>query len=134
MNIFNVIQSKMVQKNNRWNISREKGENIINKYVIEILQDSKDNMISLSDLLILLNQRTKHIKFINNSKKKPLSVYIRCIYGSTLNFLDNNSFYEVFKDDANIQVKLLDKQITKKNFNDYKDWILVDEEDDFILV
>ena len=124
----------MVQQNNRWNISREKGEDIINRYIIEILQDSKENTIPLSDLLILLNQRTKHIKFINNSKKKPLSVYIRCIYGSTLNFLDNNSFYEVFKDDANIQVKLLDKQITKKNFNDYKDWILVDEEDDFILV
>ena len=66
MNIFNVIQSKMVQKNNRWNISREKGEVIINRYMIEILQDSKDNMISLSSLLILLNLRTKHIKFINN--------------------------------------------------------------------
>jgi len=134
MNIFNIIQSKMVQKNNRWNISREKGESIIHRYMIEILQDSKDNMISLSDLLILLNQRTKHIKFINNSKKKPLSVYIRCVHGSPLNFIDNNSFYEVFKDDANIQVKLLDKHITKNNFNDYKDWILVDEEDDFILI
>lgn len=133
MNIFNVIQSKMVQKNNRWNISREKGENIINKYVIEILQDSKDNMISLSGLLILLNLRTKHIKFINNSKKKPLSVYIRCIHGYILNFLDNHSFYEVNKDDANIQVKLVDKYITPKNFDDYKEWILVDEED-FILV
>ena len=134
MNIFNVIQSKMVQKNNRWNISREKGETIINKYMIEILQDSKDNMISLSGLLILLNLRTKHIKFINNSKKKPLSVYIRCIHGSTLNFLDNHSFYEVIKDDANIQVKLVDKYITQKNFDDYKEWILVDEEIDFILV
>ena len=134
MNIFNVIQSKMVQKNNRWNISREKGETIINKYMIEILQDSKDNMISLSDLLILLNQRTKHIKFINNSKKKPLSVYIRCIHGSILNFLDNHSFYEVNKDDANIQVKLVDKYVTPKNFDDYKEWILVDEEIDFILV
>ena len=134
MNIFNVIQSKMVQKNNKWNISREKGEVIINRYMIEILQDSKDNMISLSSLLILLNLRTKHIKFINNSKKKPKSVYIRCIHGSILNFLDNHSFYEVIKDDANIQVKLVDKYITSKNLNDYKDWILVDEEDDFILV
>ena len=134
MNIFNIIQSKMVQKNNRWNISREKGENIINKYVIEILQDSKDNMISLSDLLILLNQRTKHIKFINNSTKKPLSVYIRCIHGSPLNFLDNHSFYEVIKEQANIQVKLVDKYITTKNYDDYKEWILVDEEIDFILV
>ena len=133
MNIFNVIQSKMVQKNNKWNISREKGEVIINRYMIEILQDSKDNMISLSSLLILLNQRTKHIKFINNSTKKPLSVYIRCIHGSPLNFLDNHSFYEVIKEQANIQVKLVDKYITTKNYDDYKEWILVDEED-FIMV
>jgi len=133
MNIFNVIQSKMVQKNNRWNISMEKGESIIHRYMIEILQDSKDNMISLSDLLILLNQRTKHIKFINNSTKKPLSVYIRCIHGSPLNFLDNHSFYEVIKEQANIQVKLVDKYITTKNYDDYKEWILVDEED-FIMV
>ena len=133
MNIFNIIQSKMVQKNNKWNISREKGEVIINRYMIEILQDSKDNMISLSSLLILLNQRTKHIKFINNSTKKPLSVYIRCIHGSPLNFLDNHSFYEVIKEQANIQVKLVDKYITTKNYDDYKEWILVDEED-FIMV
>ena len=46
------------------------------------------------------------IKFINNSTKKPLSVYIRCIHGSPLNFLDNHSFYEVIKEQANIQVKL----------------------------
>ena len=123
----------MVQKNNKWNISREKGEVIINRYMIEILQDSKDNMISLSSLLILLNQRTKHIKFINNSTKKPLSVYIRCIHGSPLNFLDNHSFYEVIKEQANIQVKLVDKYITTKNYDDYKEWILVDEED-FIMV
>ena len=61
-------------------------------------------------------------------------MYIRCIHGSILNFLDNHSFYEVIKDDANIQVKLQDKYITSKNLNDYKDWILVDGEDDFILV
>jgi len=123
----------MVQQNNRWNISREKGENIINRYIIEILQDSKENMIALSDLLILLNQRTKHIKFINNSKKKPVSVYIRCIHGSPINFLENHSFYKLIKQDANIKIQLLDNHITSKNFNDYREWILVDEED-FIFI
>ena len=35
----------MVHKNNKWNISKEKGEEIAHKYIIEILQDSKHNMI-----------------------------------------------------------------------------------------
>ena len=134
MNIFNIIQSKMVQKNNRWNISREKGENIINKYVIEILQDSKDNMISLSDLLILLNQRTKHIKFINTNKKKPFSVYLRTIYGNIINFMDNFSFYGVISNGADIKIKLIDSELNHKNLtndiiNEYREWTLVDTED-----
>ena len=134
MNIFNIIQSKMVQKNNRWNISREKGENIINKYVIEILQDSKDNMISLSDLLILLNQRTKHIKFINTNKKKPFSVYLRTVYGNIINFMDNFSFYGVISNGADIKIKLIDSELNHKNLtndiiNEYREWTLVDTED-----
>ena len=36
--------------------------------------------LPLSDLIILLNQRSKHIKFINGNKKKPFSVYLKDIY------------------------------------------------------
>ena len=55
----------MVQKNDKWNISKEKGEEIANKYIIEILNESKCNTTHLSSLIILLNQKTRHIKFIN---------------------------------------------------------------------
>lgn len=129
----------MVHKNNKWNISKEKGEEIAHKYIIEILQDSKHNMISLSELSILLNQRTKHIKFIQYSKKKPMSVYMRCSYGNIINFLDNFTIYGVINKDSDIQIKLLDTEITNKKFieqnimNEHKDWILIDDED-FIMI
>jgi len=127
MNKYNVIQGKMVQKNNKWNISDKRAEEITHRYIVEILNDSNHNMLSLSDLVILLNQRTKHIKFINNSKKKPLSVYLRCNYGSIINFLDKFATYGLIKKDADIQVKLMNI------VNEYNGWILVDE-DEFILV
>jgi len=129
----------MVHKNNKWNISKEKGEEIAHKYIIEILQDSKHNMISLFELSILLNQRTKHIKFIQYSKKKPMSVYMRCSYGNIINFLDNFTIYGVINNDSDIQIKLLDTEITNKKFieqnimNEHKDWILIDDED-FIMI
>ena len=129
----------MVHKNNKWNISKEKGEEIAHRYIIEILQDSKHNMISLSELSILLNQRTKHIKFIQYSKKKPMSVYMRCSYGNIINFLDNFTIYGVINNDSDIQIKLLDTEITTKKFieqnimNEHKEWILINDED-FIMI
>ena len=121
-----LFKVKMVQRNNKWNISDKRGEEIAHRYIVDILKDSKHNTISLSDLVILLNQRTKHIKFINNSKRKPLSVYLRCTYGNIINFLDKFVTYGLIRKNADIQVKLM-------NHCDPTDWILVDE-DEFILV
>ena len=126
MNIFNIIQVMMAQKKHKWNISQAKGEELVHRYITEILQGSKHNMIPLSDLMILLNQRTKHIKFIHHSKKKPLSVYIRCTYGNIVNFLDKFATYGLLRNNSDIQVKLMNHPLLNE-------WILVDE-DDFILV
>ena len=124
----------MVLKNNKWNISKDKGEEYAHKYIIEILNDSKNNTLSLSDLIILLNQRTKHIKFINTNKKKPFSVYLRTVYGNIINFMDNFSFYGVISNGADIKIKLIDSELNHKNLtddiiNEYREWTLVDTED-----
>ena len=124
----------MVLKNNKWNISKDKGEEYAHKYIIEILNDSKNNTLSLSDLIILLNQRTKHIKFINTNKKKPFSVYLRTVYGNIINFMDNYSFYAVISNGADIKIKLIDSELNHKNLtddiiNEYRGWTLVDTED-----
>lgn len=124
----------MVLKNNKWNISKDKGEEYAHKYIIEILNDSKNNTLLLSDLIILLNQRTKHIKFINTNKKKPFSVYLRTVYGNIINFMDNFSFYGVISNGADIKIKLIDSELNHKNLtndiiNEYREWTLVDTED-----
>jgi hypothetical protein len=125
----------MVQKNNKWNLSKERGEELAHKYIIEILNDSKNNTLSLSELIILLNQRTKHINLTHHSKKKPITVYIRCVYGSFINFLDLFHIYGIIKQPNDILVKLFDEMIEyNESFKPIsKDWIIVDEEE-FILL
>ena len=139
MNIFNVGQGKMVHKNDKWNISKEKGVQIAHKYIIEILHDHNDNMTSLSNLVILMNQRTKHIKLTNKSVRKPLSVYLRNTYGSIVKFLDNYSIYGIIKNGTDIYIKLLEQNsgshpsIESPILKEKDDWILINE-DDYILV
>ena len=125
----------MVHKNSKWNISLERGEEIAHKYIIEILEDSKNNMTSLSELIISLNQRTRHIKLAHHKKKKPIHVYLKCVYGSVLNFLDTFDFYGIIHNDSDIYVKLFDSHTLKSsNMRTlHNDWIILDE-DEFIIV
>tara|TARA_Y100000591_G_scaffold326121_1_gene348222 strand:- start:289 stop:672 length:384 start_codon:yes stop_codon:yes gene_type:complete len=127
----------MVHKNNKWNISKEKGEEYAHRYIIEILKDSKNNTLGLSELIILLNQRTKHINIKIHQKKKPISVYIKHIYGSFINFLDIYSFYGIMDNQGDIKVILFDSELNEntldpKIINEHKEWILIN--DDFIFV
>lgn len=127
----------MVHKNNKWNISKEKAEEIAHKYIIEILREYKNNTLPLSDLIIILNQRTKHIKFINHQKKKNISIYLKSIYGSMINFMDNFTFYGILSNGADIKIILIDGELkysslNKQILNENKEWILID--DDFIFV
>lgn len=143
MNIFNITQGKMVHKNDKWNISDKRGEEITHRYIIDILKDSKNNTIPLSELVSLLNHQTKHIKFTNHNKKKPISLYLQCKYGSIVNFLDKYTIYaqirKKIKEKDIMYVKLMDSEITYNKsidqniLHEYKDWILIDEEE-FILV
>ena len=139
----------MVHKNYKWNISDKRGEEIAHRYIIDILKDSKNNTIPLSELVSLLNHQTKHIKFTNHNKKKPISLYLQCKHGSLVNFLDKYTIYaqikksqikkSQIKEKDIMYVKLMDSEITYNKsidqniLHEYKDWILIDEED-FILV
>jgi len=133
----------MVHKNDKWNISDKRAEEITHRYIIDILKDSKNNTIRLSELVSLLNHQTKHIKFTNHNKKKPISLYLQCKYGSIVNFLDKYTIYaqikKKIKEKDIMYVKLMDSEITYNKsidqniLHEYKDWILIDE-DEFILV
>ena len=124
----------MVQKNIRWNISKEKGEKIAHDTIIDILIESKNNKLLLSDLIVLLNQRTKKIKLTNHRKNKQFSLYIKNVYGSMTDFLDNYSFYGLTFVKTSIYVSLIDSELIKPNLtpsiiNEYREWTMVDSED-----
>ena len=124
----------MVQKNIHWNISKEKGEKLIHENIINILNESNNNKLLLSELTVLLNQRTKKIKLTNHKKNKQLSLYIKNVYGSITEFLDNYSFYGLTFDKSKIYVSLIDTELIKSNLtssiiNEYKEWTLVETED-----
>ena len=135
-----MVQKSMVQKNNKWNISDKQGEDISHRYIIDILKDASHNTIPLSDLVTVLNQHTKHIKFTNHKKKKTISLYITCKYGSLTHFLDTFTIYGLININNRIHVKLIDTEIIHNKtinpmiLNEYKEWILVDTETDYILV
>jgi len=131
---FNIHQVKMVQKNIRWNISKEKGEKIAHDTIIDILNESKNNKLLLSELIVLLNQRTKKIKLTNHKKNKQFSFYIKNVYGSMTDFLDNYSFYGLTFVNSIIYVSLIDTELIKTNLtssiiSEYKEWTMVDTED-----
>jgi len=126
-------------------MSKERVEECVHVNIIEILKDADDNKMLLSDLIVLLNQQTKHIKLTNHKKNKQMSVYLKSVYGSVSNFIDTYSFYEVVHtlEDA-ITVKLIDTGLTKESLNksiinEYKEWSIVKEwplvnMDDFELI
>ena len=129
----------MVHKSNKWSMSKERVEECVHVNIIdilkdtEILKDTDDNKMLLSDLIVLLNQQTKHIKLTNHKKNKQMSVYLKSVYGSVYNFIDMYSFYEVARTpEGMITVKLIDTGLTKESLNksiinEYKEWSMVNE-------
>jgi hypothetical protein len=66
-----------------------------------------------------------------------MSVYLKSVYGSIINFLDNYGFYGIIMNGRDIKIKLLECQLSSNTIRtyiqEYKEWILLDEEE-FILV
>jgi len=132
----------MVHKTSKWNISISKGEEFAHKYLIEILRENPNNTLSLQELIIQLNNRTKHIHFINNHKKKPFSVYIRDVYGSIINFLDKFLMYGILFKNEKKYIMLMEDYLKYNNYKEsdnkinYNEWefINIDDVNDFILI
>jgi hypothetical protein len=120
---------------NKWNISKEKGEECAHKYIIEILRDSDQLTIALPQLVKLLDQRTKHITFIYGRKHKPISFYLKNVYGSFINFIDTYSFYGVSIKRGTTHIILIDRELyhttlTSPTMDEYREWTLVDTIDE----
>ena len=97
--------------NNKWNISKKNGESIIHHTIIKALKHTTNNEININDLITLINQETKHIIFINNKQRKPISTYIHRIYGNLTSFLDKYLMYGIIKKHDGVYITLINEHI-----------------------
>ena len=111
----------MVHKNYKWNISKEKGINLIFNTIKTILEEKNEKSIELDELIFLVNNRTKHINFTNNNKKKNINNFIKIVFGSIINFIDTYDDFMISKNNNSTFIHLNNLEIN--------DWIFVEEDE-----
>ena len=111
----------MVRKNYKWNISKEKGEKIVNETIRNFLKDTRDLMIDYDELIFILNNRTKDITIKNNNKTKTITNFIQNVLGGLIFYVENSRDFMIYKEDDKIYIRFL-HNITSN------DWIIVDED------
>lgn len=79
----------------KWNISDERGLEIIHTTLIQILSEQPKRFLPLNDLVFLLNNRTKRYNIHNNRKHNCLTKYINIKYKGIVRFLDSYSAYGI---------------------------------------
>ena len=111
----------MVHGSIKWNISDERGLDLIHQYLIQILREQPKNFLSLDELVFLLNNRTKCHKIHNHKKHNCLTKYIKIKYGGIVKFLDKHDLYGIRIKDNKAYVYLIDPDV----INFYNDWVFV---------
>ena len=130
----------MVQNNIKWNLTSEKCFDIIHLTLIDILTESKDGVKNISDIIIMLNSRTKIYKLHNSRKYNSFSKYLKIEYNGFLNFIEDYNFYDVIKTDKDISIKLYknlvnldDLKYSGKRLTKDSEWIFIDDLGDELL-
>jgi len=116
--------SKMAKSGYRdfkWNISRSEGQILAYDSIKQILIESKNNLLELNELIVLINQRTKHLVIKNYTKRRNLINYLKINYGGIIQFLDDYDIFGIIKKENKMYVKLID------DFLD--EWVLIDDLD-----
>jgi hypothetical protein len=114
----------MVHKNYKWNISKEKGEETLDRTITDILKGNIDNIIELDELSFLINNRTKDIIIKNNNKKKNMMNFVKNVIGGLIFFIETNDKYIIDKKGDIMKIMLKDPH-SEINLCD---WIFVDDE------
>ena len=104
----------------KWNISRSEGQILAYDSIKQILIESKNNLLELNELIVLINQRTKHLVIKNYTKRRNLINYLKINYGGIVKFLDDYDIFGIIKKENKMYVKLID------DFLD--EWVLIDDD------
>ena len=79
----------------KWNISNERGSEIIHTKIIDILRSKSGQTLLLQDLITHLNIQTTHILFHKLQKYNSCSKYIKGTFGGITHLLDKQTLYEI---------------------------------------
>ena len=85
----------MVRNSFHWNITKEKGYELIHTTIVEILREQPKKCIPLNQLVSLINERTKYLKIHSSRKYNTLSKYIKINYKGIIQFLDDYTMYGI---------------------------------------
>lgn len=114
----------MVHKNYKWNISKKKGEEIVQREIKAILNEKINNESDIEELQFLLNNRTKDVIIKNNNKRKNIVNFIKNVLGGTIYYLEQIDDFELNNRNGKMIITL---QNDKLNI---PDWIFVDNDYD----
>jgi len=112
----------MVHKNYKWNISKEKGSEILDDKIKEILLE-RNGKIEISELNFAIQNRTKDIVITNNKKKKNLINFIKVVLGGLKYYLEGNKdIYFLINEGKKTYIELNVINSIKLN-----EWVFVDD-------
>ena len=111
-------------RNYKWNISLEKGKLSAHETIIEIIKENND-LIDLNKLILLLNQRTKHLNLKNNNVKRTITNFLKSNYKGILNFMESLDDIFIHKRDNKILISYNDKN---ELFHEFDEWLFINEE------
>lgn len=111
----------MPRKNYKWNISIEQGRKYLLEIIKGILQEQKNETMEMNELLLLIQNRSKHLTITNNQKKKSLLNFMNSNFGGIIPFIDDYSCLAVFENKDNPRIKYIDS-----NYPMFDEWICVE--------
>lgn len=113
-------------RNYKWNIELEKGKLIAQKTIIDILKES-EREVKYSELIDLLNLRTKYLNLKNNNKRQLMTNFLKSNFKGTLNFIESlDDVFLIKKNNNNCMIVSFNNR--KKLFHEFDEWCFINSE------
>jgi hypothetical protein len=108
---------------NKWNLSKSDGINLTINLIENILINYPEKKIPVSELIYLLNSRTKG-KIKNNNKDKTLISFIKYHYPNFKEFIESRSEFKYTNINNNNYIT--PNNDINENINyEYEDWVII---------
>ena len=127
----------MVRKSNnysdKWNYPLEKAINIIHDNLIILLKEN-ESLMEVSQIINLLNRRTKKANFKKYGRRKDIIIYINEYFTSIISFAESYLIYSVIYKDKKAFIKLNEeiddtKNIQRRELVESWSWDFIDVPD-----